>query len=144
MKRKRSTRRGLGSVVTVVVLSTLACAPDGTASAQLRWGACPGDVAAEAPELQCATVPVPLDYDDPGGARIELATQYWVMDNYLTTEAEKLDPRVSPLLAPDLAGLPPALVITAEYDALRDEGEQYGRRLEEAGVPVTVSRAVMH
>ncbi|SNY89551.1 acetyl esterase [Nocardia amikacinitolerans] len=71
---------------------------------------------------------------------ISRATQHWFMDNYLTTEAEKLDPRVSPLLAPDLSGLPPTLVITAEYDALRDEGEQYGRRLEEAGVPVTVSR----
>ncbi|MGW4738574.1 alpha/beta hydrolase [Nocardia xishanensis] len=68
------------------------------------------------------------------------ATQHWFMDNYLTTEEEKLDPRVSPLLAPDLAGLPPALIITAQYDALRDEGEQYGERLEAAGVPVTVSR----
>lgn len=71
---------------------------------------------------------------------ISRATQHWFMDHYLTVEEEKLDPRVSPLLAPDLTGLPPALVITAQYDALRDEGEQYGRRLEEAGVPVTVSR----
>lgn len=71
---------------------------------------------------------------------ISRATQHWFMDNYLTTEEEKLDPRVSPLLAPDLAGLPPTLLITAQYDALRDEGEEYGRRLEAAGVPVTVSR----
>ncbi|WP_083865508.1 alpha/beta hydrolase [Nocardia brevicatena] len=71
---------------------------------------------------------------------ISRATQHWFMDNYLTTEEEKLDPRVSPLLAPDLAGLPPTLIITAQYDALRDEGEQYGRRLEAAGVTVTVSR----
>lgn len=66
--------------------------------------------------------------------------QHWFMDSYLNSSEEKLDPRVSPLLAPDLAGLPPALIVTAEYDALRDEGEEYGQRLEEAGVPVTVAR----
>ncbi|WP_330250267.1 alpha/beta hydrolase [Nocardia sp. NBC_00565] len=66
--------------------------------------------------------------------------QHWFMDNYLNSAAEKLDPRVSPLLAPDLADLPAALIITAEFDALRDEGEQYGARLDEAGVPVTVTR----
>ncbi|MEV6333108.1 alpha/beta hydrolase [Nocardia vinacea] len=66
--------------------------------------------------------------------------QHWFMDSYLNSSEEKLDPRVSPLLAPDLAGLPPALIVTAEYDALRDEGEEYGQRLDEAGVPVTVAR----
>ena len=49
-------------------------------------------------------------------------------------------PLVSPLLEPDLSRLPAAFIITAEYDALRDEGEEYGRRLAEAGVPATVKR----
>ncbi|MFI7668072.1 alpha/beta hydrolase [Nocardia sp. NPDC049526] len=66
--------------------------------------------------------------------------QQWFMDSYLNSSEEKRDPRVSPLLAADLTGLPPALIVTAEFDALRDEGEEYGQRLAEAGVPVTVAR----
>jgi acetyl esterase len=71
---------------------------------------------------------------------ITRAAQEWFMDHYLTAEDDKRDPMVSPLLEPDLSGLPPAFIITAEYDALRDEGEEYGRRLAAAGVPVTVQR----
>ena len=67
-------------------------------------------------------------------------TQHWFMDHYLRREEEKLDPLVSPLLAPDLSGLPPALIVTAEYDALRDEGEAYGERLRQAGVDAVVTR----
>jgi acetyl esterase len=71
---------------------------------------------------------------------ISRATQEWFMDHYLTSADEKLSEMVSPLLAPDLSELPPALIITAEYDALRDEGEAYGARLAQAGVTTTVKR----
>jgi acetyl esterase len=64
----------------------------------------------------------------------------WYYDHYLATPDDGLDPLVSPLLAPDLAGLPPALVVTAEYDPLRDEGEAYAARLRSFGVPVTSTR----
>lgn len=59
---------------------------------------------------------------------------------YLDSGADPADPSVSPLKRSDLSGLPPALVVTAEHDPLRDEGELYGRRLREAGVDATVSR----
>jgi len=59
---------------------------------------------------------------------------------YLHSGADPADPLVSPIKRKDLRGLPPALIITGQYDPLRDEGELYGRRLREAGVDATVSR----
>jgi acetyl esterase len=67
-------------------------------------------------------------------------TQRWFMDLYLNDEREKTDPFVSPLLSPDFRNLAPALIITAEYDALRDEGEEYGASLRAAGVDAVVKR----
>jgi acetyl esterase len=74
------------------------------------------------------------------GYFLTTAAMEWYRRQYLADLSEASHPYASPLRAADLAGLPPALVITAELDPLRDEGEAYGSRLREAGVPATISR----
>jgi acetyl esterase len=64
----------------------------------------------------------------------------WYWDHYLKSPSEASDPYAAPLQARDLSGLPAALVLTAEFDPLRDEGEAYAHRLEAAGVPTTCIR----
>ena len=65
----------------------------------------------------------------------------WFYDHYLQNDRNKrADPLISPLRALELKGLPPALIMTAEYDVLRDEAEIYGKRLAAAGVKVWIKR----
>jgi len=75
------------------------------------------------------------------GFLLTSAEMDWFQDNYLGFErAQARDPRISPLLAEDLSGLAPALVVTAAFDPLRDEGEDYARALQAAGTPATLRR----
>ncbi len=74
------------------------------------------------------------------GYYLSRAEMEWFRGHYLERVEDGLNPHASPLLAPDLHGLPPALVITAECDTLRDEGEAYAKRLAEAGAEVTCVR----
>ncbi|MFI6597524.1 alpha/beta hydrolase [Nonomuraea sp. NPDC050536] len=74
--------------------------------------------------------------DGYGLAAAEMA---WFIEQY-AGETDPHDPRLAPLRLADCAGLAPATIVTAEYDVLRDEAEQYGTRLAQAGVPVEMRR----
>jgi acetyl esterase/lipase len=100
-----------------------------------------------APAMQALIYPVT---DAVGGqrSRDEFASGFlltkadmdWFEDHYLPPSTDHSDCRVSMLRAPDVAGLPPAYVATAGFDPLRDEGEAYAQRMQDAGVPVTLRR----
>jgi len=81
----------------------------------------------------------PSRIDNAEGYFLDMATMVWFGAHYLGDAVDLDDPRHSPLLG-ELVGLPPALVVTAEFDPLRDEGEAYAALLEEAGVPVETVR----
>jgi acetyl esterase len=74
------------------------------------------------------------------GYFLHRASMEWYWRQYLASDDDGIDPYASPLRADDVTGVPPAMVITAEYDPLRDEGEAYGRKLADAGVDVSIRR----
>jgi acetyl esterase len=94
---------------------------------------------------QILLYPATAYYDPPTASYLENSEGYgltrnamiWYWDQYLNDRSEATNPLAAPLLAPDLKNLPPAFIVTAEYDVLRDEGDAYARRLGEAQVPVT-------
>jgi acetyl esterase len=71
---------------------------------------------------------------------LNTAELVWFWDHYAPDEADREHPYASPIRAADLAGLPPAYIVVAQHDPLRDEGLAYASALESAGVPVTVAR----
>lgn len=88
------------------------------------------------------------DYNDDRPSSHEFADGYLLTKNmmeyfwghYLVRPEDGKHPQASPIKATSLAGLPPAMVITAECDPIRDQGEAYAQRLKEAGVPVELKR----
>lgn len=86
------------------------------------------------------------DFDTPSyrenaqGYFLTADAMRWFWAHYLENPAQASEPYACPAHAADLKGLPPATVITAEYDPLRDEGEDYAAQLRAAGVPVVLKR----
>jgi acetyl esterase len=78
--------------------------------------------------------------DNAEGYGLTTNTMRWFWDHYLANEQDGRHPYASPLLDNDLSSLPPALVLTAEFDPLCDEGEAYAEKMKAAGIPVEAKR----
>jgi acetyl esterase len=78
--------------------------------------------------------------DNAEGYLLTTAAMHWFWDHYIPSKPQRMEPYASPIRAADLSGLPPAWVCTAEFDPLRDEGEAYAQRLQQAGVSTTLTR----
>lgn len=96
-----------------------------------------------------------VDYYIPGAPSYEVngsgyfltkSAIRWFLNHYLPEDFDRDDPYLFPLRSRDLRGLPPATIMTAEFDPLRDEGEMYAMRMREAGIPVHLRRidGMMH
>jgi acetyl esterase len=105
--------------------------------------------AGEAPlDFQFLVYPAVGSRNPNAGSMVEFARGYvfspeqldWLYSQYLIESALRATPGVSPNLSEDLGGLPPALIVTAHYDIFCDEAEEYGRRLQAAGVPTRIRR----
>jgi acetyl esterase len=79
-------------------------------------------------------------YDEVGGYGLDRASMKLAWETFVPDPARRLTPDVAPLAVADLSGMPSTLIITAEYDALRDEGADYADALVAAGVPVVHTR----
>jgi acetyl esterase len=88
------------------------------------------------PVTDLSSFETPSYHEFADGYGLTAPEMKWFRDQYLARPEDARCIHASPLLAPNLGGLPPALVITAQCDPLRDEGEAYAKRLEEAGVRV--------
>ena len=97
-----------------------------------------------APAVQLLIYPV-TDMEAQGGSMKSCGDVYpltadimqWFIDHYIRSAEDKKDLRASPLKAQDLSGLPPAILVTAGFDPLRDQGTEYAEKLKAANVPVT-------
>ena len=105
------------------------------------------DLGGPALRHQCLIYPVtdsrcdtPSFAENADGYFLSAEAMRWFWSHYLQDAARGDEPYASPLRAPDLSGLPPTLVITAEYDPLRDEGERYAAALAAAGVVTELRR----
>ena len=92
----------------------------------------------EVPALDL-TLSLPSHQTYGSGYALALSDAKKILRLYLSSPAQTKNPYVSPLLAPNLSDLPPAHIMSAEYDMLRDDGEQYATRLNQSGVPATFS-----
>jgi acetyl esterase/lipase len=125
----------------------------GSAGANLAAALCLAlrDSGEQLPCLQLLDVPVldltmssdSLDLAESGIGMTTAEINEFV-DHYIRDNADRLDPRASPLQAVDLHGLPPAFILTAEFDPVRDDGERYLERLHAADVPAASFRVLAH